>query len=319
MDDPYQVLGVARDADADEIKAAYRKLALRYHPDRNPGDTQAEERFKRISEAYATLRDPAQRARFDRFGPDQPQGRPDFSNVDWHSVFREADVRVAWQEGMPRTGNAVFDALFGVMTGMFRNAGLLPGEHRQVTLELDLDTARRGGERAVRIPGPSVCPACRGGKLAADGTLCPECGGRGVLPRGGAVEVRVPPRIRPGTKLRLKGLGGPGQPPGDAVVALQVHLPQGVHRQGNDLYAELPITPLEARSGVRSRRWGVAIDVPAGTADGQALHVAGGGLAGGDLWVTVRHDVWRGLGRRLLDWWHAAAAAVEGPSGGAKP
>ena len=110
---PYEVLGLSSSADAAEIKTAYRRLALQYHPDRNPGDKGAEERFKEISEAYATLRDPEARARYDRFGSTRPQAsRPDFNTVDWQTIFQEADIDIDWSQrnAVPRTGNAVFDA-----------------------------------------------------------------------------------------------------------------------------------------------------------------------------------------------------------------
>ena len=96
---PYEVLGLSATADAAEIKTAYRRLALQYHPDRNPGDKEAEERFKEISEAYATLRDPETRARFDRFGNTRPQAsRPDFNTVDWQTIFQEADIKIDWSQ-----------------------------------------------------------------------------------------------------------------------------------------------------------------------------------------------------------------------------
>jgi DnaJ-class molecular chaperone len=299
--DPYELLGVARDATAEEIKAAYRKAALRDHPDRNPGDREAEERFKAISEAYATLRDPDKRAWVDRGGPAAGGPRPDFSTVDWQTIFAEADVRVDFGQGVPRTGNAVFDALFGAMTGMLRQQGVLPGEDRAVTLAIDLTTAREGGAARVRVPGPSVCAACRGTRLGDDGRPCTACGGRGVRQRGDVVEVRVPPGVRDGGKLRLRGLGGPGRPPGDALVTLSVRLPDGVRRVGDELHAELSVTPLEARSGVRTRLHGVPVTVPPGASDGTVVRVPGGGLAGADLRVTVRERVWRGLARWARD------------------
>ena len=225
---PYDVLGVASTADADEIRSAYRKLALRYHPDRNPGDGAAEERFKEISEAYATLRDPESRARYDRFGGDAygggfdggVQGRPDFSTVDWETVFKEADITIDWSTRgagyggeVPRTGNAVFDALFGVMTGMMRNSGLLPGEDRAVALSVSVAEARVGVTRRVRVPGPSVCAQCRGTGLEA-GAPCPVCGGRGVVRAGAFVEVEVPTgRPRRG-QAAPQGSRGAGPPTG---------------------------------------------------------------------------------------------------------
>ncbi len=307
LKNPYEVLGVPRDADADAIKRAYRKLAMEYHPDRNPGDEAAEERFKEISEAYATLRDPDTRARYDRYGDAAPgrgpSGRPDFDTVDWQQVFREADIRIDWdaRSGAPRTGNAVFDALFGAMTGMFRNAGLLPGEDRRVELSVPFDVARSGGEMRARIPGPSVCPACKGTRRQGM-QPCGTCRGQGVLPRGSELLVNVPAGVRDGQKLRLRGLGGPGSPPGDALAVVHIELPARTHLVGNDLHADVHVTPLEAGRGVRTVVGGVEVDLEPDLRDGEQRRVPGGGLSGGDLVATIHHDVWRGLGRAVRDW-----------------
>ena len=297
---PYQVLGVERDATQDDIKSAYRKLALRYHPDRNPGDKEAEERFKEVSEAYATLRDPEARARFDRYG--NSGGRPDFETVDWQTIFREADIQVNWDphRGMPKTGNAVFDMLFGAVTGMMRSSGLLPGEHRDIALELSVPLARSGGSVRVKVPGPSICPTCTGSGRIGSGA-CPECGGRGMQRGGSVVDVQVPQGMKPGTKLRLRGLGGPGTPPGDVFVTLGVNLPEGVQRRGADLLSHIFVTAWELDNGVTSEVLGTPVKIPAGTDDGAVLRVPGGGL-GGDLLVTVREDLWRGLRRLAKDW-----------------
>ncbi|HEX7004615.1 MAG TPA: DnaJ domain-containing protein [Trueperaceae bacterium] len=296
---PYQVLGVERTATQDEIKSAYRKLALQYHPDRNPGDKQAEEKFKAVSEAYATLRDPESRARFDRYG--NAGGRPDFETVDWQTIFREAEINVDWDlhRGMPKTGNAVFDMLFGAVTGMMRSSGLLPGEHRDISVDLPVPLARSGGSVRVRVPGPSICPTCRGSGRARGGT-CPACGGRGQQRGGSLVDVEVPPGVKPGTKLRLRGLGGPGTPPGDVFVTLGVDLPEGVVRRGGDLLAELFVTAWELDRGVNSEVLGMPVRIPAGTRDGSTLRFTSGGL-GGDLLLTVREDLWRGLRRMGKD------------------
>lgn len=305
---PYEVLGVSKDADAGEIKAAYRRLAMQHHPDRNPGNANAEEQFKMISEAYATLRDPEVRARFDRYGSTgSGPSRPDFSTVDWQSVFQEADLKVDWsQHGgtVPRTGNAVFDVLFGAMAGMMRSSGLLPGEDREVGLLLSVSEARRGAERRVRIPGPSICARCRGvGRSVQGGTqagLCEVCSGRGVLRHGSEVEVKVPPYRREDTRLRLRGLGGPGRPPGDAYVQLEVQLPPGARLEpGGALYADLTVTPLEANRGVTTDVLGVKVTVPKGAKAGETLRVPGGGLAGGELVLTLQTDTWGGVWRRL--------------------
>lgn len=298
--DPYAVLGVDRDATDAEIKAAYRKRAMRDHPDRNPGDPEAEERFKAASEAYATLRDPEKRAWVDRGGAAAGGARPDFGDVDWRTVFQEADLRVDLSEGVPRTGNAVFDALFGAMGTMMRQQGLLPGEDVHATVRIPWALARTGGTTTVRIPGVATCAVCRGSRLDEDGRPCPACGGTGKR-RGNRVEVRVPRGVRPGTVLRLRGLGGVGAPPGDARVSVEVALPPDVERIGDEIHADLPVTPREARQGVRTALHGADVVVPPGTPDGATVRVPGGGLAGEDLVVRVRHAVWRGLGRWVRD------------------
>lgn len=272
------------------------------HPDRNPGDPAAEERFKAISEAYATLRDPTRRAWVDAGGgPTSGTPRPDFRDVDWQSIFEEADVRVEFGQGMPRTGNAVFDALFGAVTGVLRQQGMLPGEARHVDAHVPFDVARHGGAVTVRVPGPSICARCRGARVSDEGKPCPTCSGRGVERRGARIDVTVPAKVREGSVLRLRGLGGPGRPPGDALVTVRVTLPPGLHRVGDEVHADLSVTPLEARHGVATRLHGVAVDVPPGSIDGAIVRVRGGGLAGADLRVRVQVRVWRGLGRWVRD------------------
>lgn len=308
---PYEVLGVERSASADEIKSAYRKLALKYHPDRNPGDREAEERFKELSEAYATLRDPASRERFDRYGATQPEAsRPDFSTVDWQTVFREADINIDWDArggSMPRTGNLVFDMMFGALTGMMRNSGLLPGENRELSLEFPLEEARAGGTRRVRIPGPSVCPECRGGGVLTGGQTCPTCAAQGILRSGSNVDVSIPAGVRDGVKLRLKGLGGPGRPPGDVLVNVNLRVPSNVRLAGNDILVDVPVTPLEGSRGGTVMVLGVPIKLPIGAKDGEQLRVPQGGLNGGDMVVTVSLNVWKGLLRNLKDWFRTTS------------
>jgi molecular chaperone DnaJ len=304
---PYEVLSVEKTATDDEIKSAYRRLALKYHPDRNPGNKQAEEKFKEVSEAYATLRDPELRSRFDRYGYASEQfpgqagsgyGPPDFSQVDWQTIFREADVKIDWsqRQNMPRTGNLFFDMLFGAAVGMMRQSGMLPGETREIGLNVPLESIRVGTQQRVRVPGPSVCPQCKGTGQFAQG-MCPVCDGRGVVRSGAEVDVTIPANVRTGTKLRLKGMGGPGNPPGDVLVQINVLLPANVKQIGNDLYLELPLTPLEASQGTSLRILGIPVTIPAGTKNKQVLRVPRGGLAGGDLVLTVVLNLWQGLWR----------------------
>lgn len=331
MRDPYQVLDVAKDASPDELKAAYRRKALQYHPDRNPGDREAEEKFKQVSEAYALLRDPETRERYDRYGPNDPtRFRPDTSGVDWHTIFREADIHIDWDArgGMPQTGNTIFDALFGMMTGMLRNAGLAPGQTYEVPLPLTLGQFQHGGVARLHVPGPCVCPTCKGsGRVSGAGgavtppgpfeasrapitegapTACPECGGRGVKRRGAEVEVRYPAGAAEGVKLRLAGAGGPGNPPGDVLAQLRLVLPDNAKRVGNDVMDELSITPPEASRGLTANYQGVAVTVPPGTADGAVLRFKGRGAASqgarGDLILTIRHNWLQGAARAAGAW-----------------
>ena len=311
--DPYTVLGVPRDADAESVKRAYRAAALRDHPDRNPGDPAAEERFKSASEAYATLRDPDARRRYDAYaatgGHAAGVPRPDFGSVDWRAIFREADVPIDWARagGVSTTGSVVFDVLFQGVARAFRQAGLVRGEDRDVALRLDLAEARDGGARRVHVPGPVVCTACGGG-ARAPGAACATCGGEGVLRAGTEVDVRIPAGVRPGQKLRLPGLGGPGRPPGDAFVVLDVALPLGTRLEGRDLRTDVFVSPAEARAGAVVLVLGQEVRVVAGSSDGQTVVVAGGGLGGGALRATVRIDPWRALARDAVEWTGARLA-----------
>ncbi len=305
MRDPYSVLDVPRDADAETVKRAYRSAALRDHPDRNPGDPAAEERFKAASEAYATLRDPDARRRYDAYqatgGGPVGVPRPDFGTVDWRAIFREADVPIDWARAgaATTTGHVVFDVLFQGVARAFRRAGLVRGDDREIPLRLDFVEARDGGGRRVHVPGPVVCAEC-GGRARATGAPCATCGGEGVLRAGTEVEVQVPAGVRPGQKLRLQGMGGPGGPPGDAFVVLDVVLPLGAHLVGRDVRTDVFVTPAEVRSGAILRVLDRDVRVPPGARDGHTVTGAGGGLGGGALHATVRIDPWRGLARDVL-------------------
>jgi molecular chaperone DnaJ len=305
---PYDVLGVEKNATDDEIKSAYRRLAMRYHPDRNPNDKTAEEKFKEVSEAYATLRDPETRARFDRYGSaGSGYTQPDFSQTNWQTIFQEADVKFDWSkhQNIPRTGNLFFDVLFGAMTSMMRSSGLLPGEHKALNLELPLEDIRQDTQRRLRVPGPSVCVQCRGSGRYGSVT-CPVCEAKGVIKYGSEVDVIVPAGVRSGTRLRLRGLGGPGNPPGDVLVQVTIKVPAYVKQVGHDLHMELPLTPLEASRGKTLSVLGMPIQIPAGIKNKQVLRIPNGGLPSGngrdgELVLTIVLNFWQGLGRMVRD------------------
>jgi DnaJ-class molecular chaperone len=305
---PYEVLGIDKSASDEEIKSAYRRLAMQYHPDRNPNNKEAEEKFKEVSEAYATLRDPEARTRFDRYGATgSGYTQPDFSQTNWQTIFQEADIKFDWSQhqNVPRTGNLFFDVLFGAMTSMMRSSGLLPGENKALNLELPLEEARQNTQRRLRVPGPSVCVQCRGTGHYAQG-LCPVCEAKGVIRNGSEVEVVVPARVRSGTKLRLRGLGGPGNPPGDVLVQVNIKIPNYVKQVGHDLHMKLPLTPLEASQGKTLNVLGLTIQIPAGIKNKQVLRIPNGGLPlgnglGGELVLTVVLNFWQGLWRMVRD------------------
>jgi len=310
-DNPYDVLGVPRSASADEIKSAYRKLALQHHPDRNPGNAQAEERFKQVSEAYALLRDPGERERYDRTGH---TGAPqDFSNVDWQSVFREADVHVNWDAhaGQPRTGNGVFDMLFGMVSGMMRRSGLLPGEHRRLEVGIPLKLALQGGETSVHITGPSVCSECRGSGVSHS-RRCHRCNGSGTMRHGSVVNLTIPPGIGRNTTLRLKGMGGPGNPPGDVFVGINIQLPLHTELKGGNVHTDVHVAPHEAARGITTTVFGREVVIPGGTANGAVLKEHGAGLGGADLVITVRHDFLRGIWRSLRGMFSSSRGVTHG-------
>lgn len=327
--DPYEVLGVQRDASPDTLKAAYRQKALRYHPDRNPGDREAEERFKEVSEAYAILRDPDARARYDRYGAQQPATyRHDTSNVDWRDVFREADIHVDWggQSGVPQTGNAVFDMLFGMMSGVLRQAGMVAGRTYEVRLGLSLGALHDGTEATIAVPGPSVCQTCKGtGRVDASQVggrspgpfeatsapqsamvVCPDCGGRRVRRAGVRLSVRVPAGAGLGGKLRLAGAGEPGNPPGDVLVQVGWAQPQGASANGLDVTGRLTLTPIEAARGADAEFDGVSVTVPKGSRAGDTVVVRGKGLIGqgvsGDLRLTLETAWLEGAARAAGRW-----------------
>ncbi len=179
--DYYEVLGVAKDANKDQIKSSYRKLALQYHPDRNkaPG---AEERFKEISEAYAVLSDDAKRAQYDRFGHEGIQGR--YSNED---IFRTANFDEILRDlgfgGFGGFGGSIFDMFFGNMTGSGR--GSRRGADLRYDLDLTLEQVASGLNTEIDIPRTERCSVCKGTGSRPGSTprVCTECGGRGQVQR----------------------------------------------------------------------------------------------------------------------------------------
>jgi len=309
--DYYEVLGVARDAPQDGIKKAYRKLALEWHPDRHQGGSpeqaeQAEQTFKRISEAYEVLSDADKRAKYDKFGQDWKQGQ-DFEPAPGQRTMSREEFEAAF--GGSGGFSDFFQEMFG---GQFR--GNFQGGPRQharyhhrgadvrADLSLKVSDALRGGKRQFEIPARASCPSC-GGTGFLQEHVCPSCGGVGQVHQRKQVELTLPEELRDGLKLRLKGLGEPGEAGGengDLHLRLRLRDDDSYRVQGLDLEARVPLTPWEALRGasvdVRTARGLVTVTVPPDTRTGQRLRLRGQGFASGkgghgDCHVRIELDL----------------------------
>ena len=312
--DYYAALGVAKDASPEDIKRAYRKLARKHHPDVNPGDPRAEERFKEISEAYAVLSDPQKRAVYDQYGHagfDQRYSTEDiFRGADFSSIFEDLGVG---------GGGGIFEELLGGMFGMGGSTGRRAsrGADLAVPVRLTFDEAARGLTKTVTVPRRELCESCRGegGERTACATCrgqgqvrqaagfmviartCHRCGGQGsTLKRActnckGAgrvvvertLQVKVPAGVESGMRLRLAGEGEGGSARrGDLYVQLEVEPHAVFDREGANLLLEYPVNIAQAALGaevnVPTMNGQVSMKVPAGTQSGTVFRVRGKGL-----------------------------------------
>ena len=312
--DYYEVLGVARSASDQEIKSAYRKLALKHHPDRNPGDTQAEERFKEAAEAYAVLADAQKRAAYDRFGHAGVAAGAGAAGFD-PSIFAD------FSDIFGNLGDFFgFGDIFG---GARRRGGPQRGADLRYDLEISFEESARGSETTIQIPREETCETC-GGTGAAPGTspeTCSQCKGRGQVRfqqgfltiarpcpachgsgrvitrpctscRGAGrttkdrrITVKIPAGIANGQRLRLYGEGehgAAGGPPGDLYVVIHVQEHRFFHREEDDLYCEVPVNfPTLALGGeieVPTLDGKHQIAVPAGTQTGARFKLRGRGM-----------------------------------------
>jgi DnaJ-class molecular chaperone len=269
MEDPYKVLGVEREASAETIRAAYRKLAKRHHPDLNPGKKDAEERFKAINAAYAILGDAEKRARFDR-GEIDASGAERPAERRFYRDFADAAGRAKYRSG------AAFDPddLEGIFGQIFRERGFRGGE---------------GG--GFKAQGPDAHFTLAVGFVeAANGALR-----RLVLPDGRVLDVTIPAGLKDGQVLRLKAQGMPGLgggPPGDALIEVSVAPHPLFRREGNDVVLELPVTLKEAVLGAKVRvptvRGPVNLAIPPHSGSGTRLRLKGRGILGGDQYVVLK-------------------------------
>jgi molecular chaperone DnaJ len=311
--DYYEVLGVSRNADEAELKRAYRAIAMRDHPDRNPDDPAAEERFKEASEAYAVLQDPEKRRAYDRFGHAGLGGGAPGGFQDFGDLGNFGDI---------------FEGLFGDLFGGGRAGGRRRGRGQRgadlrYNLEIELRDVLTGLESTVKIPktrpcgtcegsgarpgtSPEVCGACGGSgqmvlqqgffrvsrpcsECAGSGEIvrdrCPDCRGQGRIEGQQTINVRIPAGVDEGTRLRLSGEGEAGisgGPPGDLYVVISVRPHELFEREGPDLHCQVPITMVQAALGaeidVPTLEGKVKLKVQAGTQSGKVMRLRGKGL-----------------------------------------
>jgi molecular chaperone DnaJ len=312
--DYYDVLGVERGASETELKKAYRKLAMECHPDRNPDDPAAEERFKQVSEAYSVLSDAEKRARYDRFGHAGLGGPGGGPGADFGDLGNFGDLF-----------NDLFGDIFGGGGGRggSRRGRGQRGADLRYNLEITLDDVVNGCEPRLKIPRMNRCSTCSGsgaaegakpsrcGRCEGTGQLvfqqgffrvtrpcdacggagevitnpCPTCRGAGRVEGQQTIQVKVPPGIEEGARLRVTGEGEAGiagGPPGDLYVVMVLREHPLFRREGTDLHLEVPIPFVQAALGgeidVPTLDGRVKLSIPEGTQSGRVLRLRGKGL-----------------------------------------
>jgi molecular chaperone DnaJ len=307
--DYYEVLGVSRSATGDEIKKAYRKIALKCHPDRNPGDKHAEEQFKEASEAYQVLCDGERRARYDRFG---------------HAAF-EQGAGVGGFDFAAAGFEDIFGDIFGDLFGGARRgrSRARRGEDLRYDLEITFEEAVFGVEKTIRVPRLTTCSSCDGsgskdgaprdtcsacrgsgqlryqqglfsiaktcGQCQGQGTVlrdpCRTCSGTGTVRKQNALSVKIPAGVDTGSRLKLRAEGESGfngAPPGDLYVVLHVREHPLFSRDGNDIVCEVPIGFTQAALGaeidVPTPHGKVRMKIPSGTQSGHVFRLRGKGV-----------------------------------------
>ncbi len=302
--DYYEILGVPRDADAKKIKAAYRKLARKWHPDLHSGKDkeQAEEKFKEINEAYEVLSDAEKRSKYDRLGSNWKNG-DQFDPGDMGSTYYySGDFNPADFQGF----SDFFASIFGSKPGGRRTGnfyeGPLKGQDVESEIELTLEEAYHGVTKSLRLTAGSICSECQGRGISRR-TVCTRCGGTGSIPGQKNIEVKIPAGATEGSTIRLKGQGGEGSGGGErGDLYLKVKLlPHPVFTvKGKDVENVLTIRPDQAVLGdkvsVPTLDKNVIVTIPPGTSSGKRLRLKELGLPGrggqkGDQFVRINIDI----------------------------
>jgi molecular chaperone DnaJ len=345
--DYYDVLGVSRGATEQEIKSAYRKLALQHHPDRNPGNVQAEEKFKEAAEAYSVLSDPQKRGQYDRFGHAgvgsgaggfDPNVFADFSDI-LGDIFGFGDFFGGGRRGgrAQRGADLRYD-----LDLTFEEAAF--GVNTKIKVPRHEACAECTGSGAAKGSGPSTCPTCNGygqvryqqgffsisrtcSQCMGTGQLiknrCKVCHGEGRVVKEKTLELKIPPGVDNGSKLRVSGEGDGGKAGhGDLYVILHVQEHEFFERREHDLFCHIPVTFPQAALGAEIsvptlEKETERLSIPAGTQTGSVFRIKGrgiskrGGSARGDLFVTVNITVPAKLSREQKELLTKFAATID--------
>jgi len=315
--DYYEVLGVQKNASKDDIKKAYRKLAIQYHPDKNPGDKAAEEKFKEATEAYEVLSDDQKKQAYDQFGFAGVEGMGGPTPQDFSQTFRGF-------EDIFGDFSGIFDTIFGSGTGRRGSSGPRQGANLRYDIEIPFKDAVFGTKVEIQYSRNDACPACKG-TGAASGTgrkvcptckgtgqirqsagffsmaspcpscggegeiiekPCPECGGSGTQKKRQKIMVTIPPGVENGKRVSIprQGDAGPaGGPPGDLYVFIRVKPHEFFERQAEDLYCAIPISITQASLGAEIQVPTldgkiIKVKVPAGIQNGKMLRIRDEGV-----------------------------------------
>jgi len=307
--DYYEILSVSRNATGNELKAAYRKLALKYHPDRNPDDKTAEEKFKEAAEAYEVLRDPQKRSLYDQYG------HAGLENTGFHGFGGFEDIFSSFGD--------IFEDFFGFTSRRRSRSRAMPGADLRYDMALDFMEAVFGSETEIEIDKRqtcnecagngcetgtepescrhcggtgqvsrsqgfftvrTTCPTCRGNGQTIPHP-CPQCRGTGQVMASKKVAVKIPAGVDHGSRLRLTGEGEPGVfggPPGDLYVFIHVQPHEFFQRQDTDIICEIPISFVQATLGDKIRvptlNGKKTLEIPKGTQPGDIFYFRGEGI-----------------------------------------
>lgn len=298
--DYYEVLGVSKTATEDEIKKAYRKLAVKYHPDKNPGDKEAEKKFQEISEAYDTLSDKSKRAAYDNYGASSTSNSHSYQWRNPFSGYSDSYRR------SPFSDDPDLDEILRNFNKYQKYSSMwnddddedFTGSDINATIAVPFKTAIYGGEVDVKFNRKCKCPKCGGTRKSL---FCSECHGIGQVNQKKTVSLKIPAGVEDGKTVNIPGMGNDGtskySSPGKLCITIHVLPDEKFDRKGNDLYCAVPVDVAQAALGDEINiktldNKTISIKVPAGVPNGKLLRIKGNGVptgknSKGDLYVKV--------------------------------